>query len=49
LRRGNLANGNARPTAINPATFGLLQGLAASDPEWQPRLAAFKQRLQELG
>jgi putative ABC transport system substrate-binding protein len=29
--------------------IGVLQGLAAGDPEWQPRLAAFRQRLQELG
>jgi putative ABC transport system substrate-binding protein len=29
--------------------IGILQGLAASDPEWQPRLNAFKQRLRELG
>src|SRR2546427_3698662 len=29
--------------------IGVLQGLAGSDPEWQRRLAAFKQGLQELG
>jgi putative ABC transport system substrate-binding protein len=29
--------------------IGLLQGLAASDPEWRPRFAAFRQKLQELG
>jgi len=29
--------------------IGLLQGLAASDPDWQRRLAAFRQALQELG
>lgn len=29
--------------------IGILQGLAASDPEWEPRLNAFKQRLRELG
>ncbi len=29
--------------------IGILQGLAGSDPEWQRRLAAFKQSLQELG
>jgi putative ABC transport system substrate-binding protein len=29
--------------------IGVLQGLTASDPEWQRRLAAFKQGLQELG
>ena len=29
--------------------IGVLQGLTASDPEWQRRLAAFKQKLQELG
>jgi putative ABC transport system substrate-binding protein len=29
--------------------IGVLQGLTASDPEWQRRLAAFKQSLQELG
>ena len=29
--------------------IGMLQGLAASDPEWLPRFAAFRQRLQELG
>jgi putative tryptophan/tyrosine transport system substrate-binding protein len=28
---------------------GLLQGLAADDPEWQRRFGAFKQGLQELG
>ena len=28
---------------------GFLQGLAASDQEWQHRFAAFKERLQELG
>jgi putative ABC transport system substrate-binding protein len=28
---------------------GLLQGLAASDPEWHRRFGAFKQGLQELG
>src|SRR5260221_4362708 len=29
--------------------IGILQGLAESDAEWQRRLAAFKQALQELG
>ena len=29
--------------------IGILQGLAENDPEWQRRLAAFKQGLQELG
>jgi putative tryptophan/tyrosine transport system substrate-binding protein len=29
--------------------IGVLQGLAGTDPEWQRRLAAFKQGLQELG
>ena len=29
--------------------IGVLQGLTASDPEWQRRLAAFKQGLEELG
>src|SRR5260370_25978230 len=29
--------------------IGVLQGLTASDPEWQRRLAAFRQGLQELG
>jgi len=29
--------------------IGILQGLAESDAEWQRRLAAFKQGLQELG
>jgi putative ABC transport system substrate-binding protein len=29
--------------------IGVLQGLAASDPEWSRRFGAFKQRLQELG
>jgi putative tryptophan/tyrosine transport system substrate-binding protein len=29
--------------------IGLLQGLAADDPVWQPRFAAFQQRLQEFG
>ena len=29
--------------------IGVLQGLAASDPAWQPRLAAFRQGLAELG
>ena len=33
----------------NMRRIGVLQGLAAGDPEWQPRLAAFRQRLQELG
>jgi putative ABC transport system substrate-binding protein len=29
--------------------LGLLQGLAADDPEWQRRFGAFKQGLQDLG
>jgi putative ABC transport system substrate-binding protein len=29
--------------------IGLLQGLAASDPDWQRRLAAFRQGLADLG
>jgi putative tryptophan/tyrosine transport system substrate-binding protein len=29
--------------------IGILQGLAATDPEWQRRFTAFKQGLQELG
>jgi putative ABC transport system substrate-binding protein len=29
--------------------IGVLQGLAASDPEWSRRFGAFKRRLQELG
>ena len=29
--------------------IGILQGFAASDPEWQRRFTAFKQGLQELG
>jgi putative ABC transport system substrate-binding protein len=29
--------------------IGVLQGLSASDPAWQPRLAAFRQGLAELG
>jgi putative ABC transport system substrate-binding protein len=29
--------------------IGILQGLAAGDPEWQRRFTAFKQGLQELG
>lgn len=33
----------------NQHRIGLLQGLAASDPEWRLRFTAFTQRLQELG
>src|SRR5262249_32705877 len=33
----------------NQRRIGVLQGLAATDPEWPPRFGAFTQRLQELG
>jgi putative ABC transport system substrate-binding protein len=32
-----------------PKKIGVLQGLAAGDPAWQPRLAAFRQGLTGLG
>jgi putative ABC transport system substrate-binding protein len=35
-----------QPDRVN--RIGILQGLAASDPEWQRRFDAFKQRLREL-
>jgi putative ABC transport system substrate-binding protein len=39
----------ARAQGDRGRRVGLLQGLAASDPEWKRRFGAFKQGLQELG
>jgi putative ABC transport system substrate-binding protein len=41
-----LAARGQQPDQVN--RIGILQGLAASDPEWQRRFDAFKQRLREL-
>jgi len=39
----------AQQSAARLRKIGLLQGLAASDPDWQRRLAAFRQGLADLG
>ena len=40
---------HAQQPAARLRKIGLLQGLAASDPDWQRRLAAFRQGLLDLG